>query len=439
MDIFANQQKDHNTTTKQGPQGRHVKSFSFSVKVVSFTVGIILVGVFLVLFLHSYIGLDIFELRTVPIYQKRGRWLKGKGISDTYPGILSGKRGLNHSHMQAFLVPNDDILIDSSTLVTELPNLDAHGINVEELEAGINEEHDMSVQPPEWDELHKRLYSNLDPYLNPDVNTSLPLREGFVLTSFDARIFDLQNKYVVLHQTWKDTCILETKKKYMNSWLQREENLKVVFWTDSLMESWVLERFSGTYIYEAWLIIAATRDAHIKKADIFRAMLMWYYGGVYADLDIKLTRSLKDFLKEQLTVIVWEPEESMLKWTEYEEGSLRKTLVLSGFLISGHRFSAFLGFYINWIAKNHLSGRSKWEDHVIDATGPRVEAEAYYYYIGRIKHHDRLLHAQTYKEFLNYGEHFSETTWVLDTIKDIGCIEIQSVYDDLVLVMGQPS
>lgn len=280
----------------------------------------------------------------------------------------------------------------------------------------------------------------LDTELNASVKTKIHLFGQFVQTGFDDILFDLQQQgYVVIHQTWKSTCVLETKKKYMKSWENREKKLKVVFWTDETMEAWVLERFNSTYIYQGWTAIGTTRDAHIKKADVFRALLIWYYGGIYSDLDIQLKQSLRDFLKEKQTLLVWEPEESMIRWTEFEVGSPRKTLMLSGFLLSGQRFSDFVGFYVNWVVENHLSGRSKWEDHVVDATGPRVEAEAYYYYTGRIDKHDRLLHALTYPQFLNYAEHFSETTWVADSIKDIGCMDVSMVYSKETLVLGEPS
>lgn len=414
----------------------HVDAPLLSVKTLSLTLAIVLIGsislIYLFYFLKSRPDISVFSLRKVPMYKKQGVNFASKRASRTSAENVGSNTNSDTISMNL----TNDPVVDGSTLITDVKFEQLSGIIVEDLERENRlERQAKGIKTIEAD----NLYVELDENLNPNVNFSLPLREGFALTEFDREIFSLQLEHVVLHQTWKDTCVLETKKKYMKSWVQHEKSLKVVFWTDSLMESWVAVRFSGTYIYEAWLRIGASRDAHIKKADVFRALLIWYYGGVYADLDIKLKKSLKDFLKEKLTVIVWEPEESMLRWTEYEEGSPRKTLVLSGFLISGHRFSHFLGFYINWVAVNHLSGRSKWEDHVVDSTGPRVEAEAYYYYTGRIKHHDRFLHVQTYPQFLNYGEHFSATTWVPDAIRDISCVEINTVYSDQVLVMGKPS
>ena len=166
--------------------------------------------------------------------------------------------------------------------------------------------------------------------------------------------------------------------------------------------------------------------------------MIWYYVGIYADLDIQLHHSFREFIKENLTKIVWEPEEAMLFWTEFEKGSQMKTLMLSAFLLSGQRFSNFIAFYVNWVVANHLSGRHKWTDHVIGATGPRAEAEAYYYYVDRITEHDSSLQVWTYPQFQMYAEHFSEATWQQNNIKNIKCLQIDSIYSKEVLILGKP-
>ena len=268
-----------------------------------------------------------------------------------------------------------------------------------------------------------------DDDLHPNVTAEVITSPNHKETDFDRHILSLlADGEVVVHQTWKSTCVLKEKKKFIESWINVQERLHVVFWTDETMEAWVKHRFNGTRVMDGWKVIASSNDAHIKKADVFRALLIWFYGGMYTDLDIELKKPLTGFLRENLTTLVWEPEESMLRWTEFTEGSPRKTLILSGILLSGHRFSDFVGFYINWVVENHITGRSGKGDHVIDSTGPRIEAEAYYYYIHRLDGHDRLLRDITYPEFQNYAEHYSKTTWVESSIEDPACFEIASLF-----------
>lgn len=226
----------------------------------------------------------------------------------------------------------------------------------------------------------------------------------------------------------------------MKTWQEHgPRSMKIIFWTDEVMDTWVKIRFGNTRLYEGWKLISNVQDAHIKRADVFRVLLVWYYSGIYTDLDIEVKDSMLPLLNDGMTTLVFEPEESMLQWTrEFRKGSPRKTLVLSGILLSGARFSEFLGFYINWVMENHLTGRSKAEDHVIDATGPRIEAEAYYHYIDRLAEHDHRLRTLSYPEFQHYGEHYSETTWVAKEVeKDPTCIEVATVYSARLLLFGK--
>jgi len=271
-------------------------------------------------------------------------------------------------------------------------------------------------------------------------STTIPMSTDFVDTEFDRMVASLQKDgYVVLHQTWKDTCVLETKVEHMKSWESIEgKKIKVIFWTDETMDTWVYERFKGTYIQDGWEVVKKTDKAHIKKADVFRAMLIWYYGGVYADLDIQLRESFREFLEEKAVLIAWEPREGMERWSSYKAGDDIKTFMLSGFLLSGEKFSGFVAFLVNWILNRHLEGKSTSSQDVLYATGPAAEASAYYAYTDQLQTHDRRLHVMTYTEFLHYAEHFSATTWLPGSIQGIGCVDITSIYSNSTLIMGNP-
>jgi len=286
---------------------------------------------------------------------------------------------------------------------------------------------------------HDTQHLKISNRVNMDVNNEIALKPDFVQTEFDGQIIELQNNgFVVLHQTWKDDCVLESKLEHMKSWEENEEKIRIVFWNDTTMNEWVEQRFEGDII-QTWKILESAQGSHIKKADLFRTLLIWYYGGIYADLDIKLIKSFREFLKEKTTLVIWEPEESMIQWTEFREGHLRKTLMLSGFLLSGQRFSDFISFYINWVSKNHVTGRTGRHEYVLSATGPKVEAEAYYYYTERIDRHDRYLSVLTYPQFLNYAQHFSATTWLPGSTDGIGCVDVDTVYSNDTLIHGIPT
>ena len=291
---------------------------------------------------------------------------------------------------------------------------------------------------------------------------SLQLNQDFVETEFDKMISSLQSDgYIVLHQTWKDTCVLETKVDHMKSWESIEDKIKVVFWTDETMDRWISIRFNGTSIQNGWEVLKTTDKAHIKKADVFRAMLIWYYGGIYADLDIQLRESFREFLEENRTTATWEPREAMERWSQYKSGmdffdcflvddsldyvvlfiltgDARKTFMLSGFLLSGHRYNNFIAFLVNSILSKHIDGNSSSQQYVLYATGPAAEADAYYSYIDHLDRHDIDLHVMTYREFSHYAEHHSGTSWLPESVQGIGCVEVSTIYANTTLVMGNP-
>jgi len=268
---------------------------------------------------------------------------------------------------------------------------------------------------------------------------TIPMNAQFQETEFDRMISSLQSGgHIVLHQTWKDTCVLETKVEHMKSWESIEDKLKVIFWTDETMDRWVDVRFDGTYIKDGWDILKTADKAHIKKADVFRAMLIWYYGGIYADLDIQLRESFREFLEEKELVVTWEPREAMQRWSSYKAGDERKTFMLSGFLLSGQKSNSFIAFLIHRILQKHIDKKSGGYQDVLYATGPGAEAEAYYAYIDELQAHDSHLHVMTYREFSHYAEHHSATSWLPGSVQGIGCVNVTTVYNESTLIIGDP-
>jgi len=82
--------------------------------------------------------------------------------------------------------------------------------------------------------------AHLDHRLNTRVNTTVHLGSK-VEDDFDQTIFDLMgSQHTVIHQTWKDRCVLDEKIPIMKTWLGTETSLKVVFWTDASMDLWMM-------------------------------------------------------------------------------------------------------------------------------------------------------------------------------------------------------
>ena len=237
----------------------------------------------------------------------------------------------------------------------------------------------------------------------------------------------LEQGYTILHQTWKDSCILDSKIPFMKTWASVHSKLKVIFWTDDAMDAFIATAFKkNSRISKAWEILSRAKASHIKRADLFRIIVVWYYSGVYADLDIEIKTHLGPLLDQNLTCIVYEPEDAMAKFTSYSTGDAFRTQILSGIMMSGIRHSDFLGFVINWIVESHVQGIVSPSSGVLEATGPRIQAVAYKYYVQRASRHDTLLRVMSYNEFeLHYGAHHTKSTWIMDDRRQQSCTQLQ--------------
>lgn len=272
--------------------------------------------------------------------------------------------------------------------------------------------------------------------LFPDVDIPVKLADGFELTLFDKHVLRLSDTgHLVLHQMWRNSCVLNAKIQPMKTWEAVEgDRLRVIFWTDESMEYFMQTHFNGTDVMQFWRFLDSASESGIKKSDFFRVVIVWFYGSIYADLDIQIKASLQPLLDQGLTTMMWEGVDRYRIMTpgEYKAGGQDwRTLMLSGFVSSGIRFSDFLGFYINWSVRNFLSGRKKQDEGVLNSVGPIAEAEAYKYYVSRVNKHDRLFRVMAFEEFLNvYGDHLTESTWNYKHPERRACTPVTDVYSN---------
>ncbi|KAJ3066481.1 hypothetical protein HDU98_010189 [Podochytrium sp. JEL0797] len=150
-------------------------------------------------------------------------------------------------------------------------------------------------------------------------------------SALDAEIFD-NPSILHLHQTWKTTCVHASKAPEMLSWHHHgqsnnnsmweqdpNDRTRTVFYDNAAMDAWVRQRFMGTKAYTVWSWIALPDEftnpsvldeelqyAGVKRSDLFRIMLMWYYGGLYMDVDVRRGKSWRPLLEGNTAVMAWE-------------------------------------------------------------------------------------------------------------------------------------
>lgn len=94
----------------------------------------------------------------------------------------------------------------------------------------------------------------------------------------------------LLHQTWRDKDVPEKWRAAQEACRKLHPDYEYKLWTDAEAEEMIATKFP-------WFIDTYRGYTHnIQRADALRYFVLYEYGGIYLDLDIKCTKSL-DFLR----------------------------------------------------------------------------------------------------------------------------------------------
>jgi hypothetical protein len=178
------------------------------------------------------------------------------------------------------------------------------------------------------------------------MNTTTTTSTTIISTQYDdglkhedrlARFIDVNKKQIphVLHRMWLDKKVedapLPTKytsnprfvpsfKRYNPAWGQQIWTTKRV--REELFSDPVLKRWEHFYYQRL--------QHHIERCDFARYMLLWKYGGVYADLDMECFRSLDGLIQNRSILLV-------------HDYAHQKKLTLGAFSKQGQVFNGFMG------------------------------------------------------------------------------------------------
>lgn len=95
----------------------------------------------------------------------------------------------------------------------------------------------------------------------------------------------------ILHQTWREAKVPRSLQKIMRSWRKVQPRWAYAFHSDAENANLIASNYP-------WLVPIYTRLSGVQKADMARYVYMHHFGGVYADLDVKLLRPLRPLLTD---------------------------------------------------------------------------------------------------------------------------------------------
>ncbi|KAK3590014.1 hypothetical protein CHS0354_041039 [Potamilus streckersoni] len=107
----------------------------------------------------------------------------------------------------------------------------------------------------------------------------------------------------IIHQTWKNRTIPGSFQPWMRSFWKNHPDWEYHFWTDEASKKIIQETHSYLLPY------FGNYSKPIFRADAIRYVLLYEFGGVYADIDMKSLRPLDPFIRKYSCFIGQEPHE----------------------------------------------------------------------------------------------------------------------------------
>ena len=215
----------------------------------------------------------------------------------------------------------------------------------------------------------------------------------FYIENFNSNISDIKNKIPkIIHQTApKDTNKWHKSwKKCQKSWKRKFPNFKYIMWTDEDLDNLVKKDFPFYYkIYKNY-------NRNIKRIDIARYMILFKYGGIYADMDFECLNNFYDNLNHNKVNLVESPYE--------HNETFQNSLMASK---PGNPY---------WLFVLDFGKKNKDLKNILSSTGPRLLDEVYFYYpklIHKLPHNKYNPHKS--KLFLKnniYTRHLLSNSWL---------------------------
>eukprot|EP01083_Nonionella_stella_P087093 242151_1 len=106
----------------------------------------------------------------------------------------------------------------------------------------------------------------------------------------------------IIHQMWKSTKLSGKFAEFVESALKTHPDFKYVFWTDSDCDELINQRAIKP-LREKYLTVGRGVD----RADICRSLLLFEFGGIYADIDTLFVKNLGPLIDKHQFITNWEP------------------------------------------------------------------------------------------------------------------------------------
>ena len=166
----------------------------------------------------------------------------------------------------------------------------------------------------------------------------------------------------IIHQTWKSTDIPYHYIEWVKSWKIKHPDWTYMFWTDEAARILIADKHPGLLPYYDGYV------ENIRRADAMRYVILYEYGGVYADLDLESLLPLDPIARKYSCILPQEPCEHPIMDGNFEH------LAINALLACKAKHPMMKKFIDSLPAFSHM-----W--NVLDSTGPHYITLLYRQYI----------------------------------------------------------
>lgn len=164
----------------------------------------------------------------------------------------------------------------------------------------------------------------------------------------------------ILHQTWKTDSVPARFQGYVESWKRHHPDWTMMFWNDRMLLEFVAEH------YPDFLATFCGYFSGVLRADAGRYLLLYHFGGVYADIDCECVAPFDPLLDEDRIVFCKEPDTHALVQADFRG---LPYLLFNGTMASPPRHPF-------WLEVLSLLPGLAHAKEALDATGPCVLTSA---------------------------------------------------------------
>lgn len=191
----------------------------------------------------------------------------------------------------------------------------------------------------------------------------------------------------------------EDHQKYEKECQQLNNDYTIMYWNENDANEFIKNYYSFFYPY------FMSYPLKIQKVDSLRYFILYHYGGIYLDMDIKCHKKLPTFHKLSLV----------------EDNNLLNPLNLNNFIMVSPKNHSFWKMVFSYLIKNH---KKKWWhnnfSYVLYSTGPGMLEQAYKEFSKQFPNEIQILNRYEFNPYDACGRDFDKNDQkVISHLQDV--------------------